>query len=175
MAIALAGVVAVYTVYRRGTETGADLLKNLPSGASLTIENLRQTAAREGKTEWTLDAARARMSSDRKSATLEKVSVVFFVEDGDEVHLTADAGLLKIRSNDLEVSGNVVVWQGGYRLTCERLEYHHRDRVIVAEGPVSVAGKSLSVDAEEATFDIESKRLRFKGNVYGTIVQALEM
>jgi LPS export ABC transporter protein LptC len=175
MAIALAALVAVYTVYRRGAETGADLIKGLPAGTSLTIENLRHTAAREGRTEWTLDAARAKMSSDRKSAMLEKVSVEFFVEDGEAVHLAADEGILQTRSNDLEVSGNVVVRQGGYRLTCERLEYRYRDRMLVAEGPVRIADSIISVDAEQATFDMESKKLLFKGKVHGTIAQPLEM
>ena len=175
MAIALAALVAVYAVYRRGAESGADLIQSLPSGTSLTIDNLRHTAVREGKTEWTLEADRAKMTSDRNSATLDKVSVVFFAEDGGKVRLKADSGTLRTRSNDLEVSGNVVVWQDEYRLTCDRIEYHHRNRLLVADGPVKVAGKTLSVDAEAATFDMETRRLLFEGNVYGTIVHPLEM
>jgi LPS export ABC transporter protein LptC len=175
MAIALAALVIVYALYRRGIDAGADLIKNMPKGPSLTIENLRHTAVREGSTEWTLEAAQAKMAGNRKSATLTEVSVVFFADDGDEVHLTADTGHLNLRSDDLKVSGNVVVWQKSYRIVTENLEYQNRRQLLVAKTPVKVTGTTVSVTAERATFDLENKHLRFEGNVYGTITRKIQM
>ena len=175
MAIALVALVIVYALYRRGIDAGADLIKSMPKGPSLTIENLRHTAAREGSTEWTLEAAKAKMAGNRKSATLTDVSVVFFADDGGEVHLTADTGHLNLRSNDLKVTGNVVVWQQDYRIVTENLEYQNRQQLLVANAPVTVTGTTVSVTAESATFDLEKKHLRFEGNVYGTITQKLQM
>lgn len=175
MAITLAGLVAAFVLYRRSAGTGADLIENMAAAPGLTIENLRHTAAAEGRTEWTLEAARAKMTADGKSAALEQVLVVFHLKDGDRVRLTADEGLLDIPSNDLELRGNVVVVQGVYRLATKRMQYHHRQRVLTAGTPVSVAGVNVSLTAKTASFDMESRVLRFEGNVNGTIAQSLEM
>jgi LPS export ABC transporter protein LptC len=175
MAIALIALVSVYALYRRGIDAGADLIKNIPKGSSLTIENLRHTAAREGSTEWTLEAAEAKMAGNRKSATLTDVSVVYFADDGDKVHLTADTGHLNLKSDDLKVSGNVVIWQRNYRIVTENLEYQNRRQLLVATTPVKVTGTTMSVTADSATFDLEKKHLRFEGNVYGTINRKLQM
>lgn len=171
MALVLAAVVGAYIVYRKGLDAGTEVLKSMPAGPSLTIENLRHTASKEGRTQWTLEAARAKMTGDRQTATLEKVSVVFFMEDGGKARLTADRGSLNLRSDDLEVSGNVVVEQAKYRLTAETLEYRRRQRMVVAGGPVKVTGDAVSLNAETAAFDLKSGRLRFEGNVHGIFHQ----
>ena len=174
MAIALAALAAVYAVYRSENGTAENIIENIPSGASLTIENLRHTAAREGAVDWQLNAARAKMAGDRKSAVLENVSVEFFA-DGGNVRLTAEAGRLDLRSNDLEVSGNVVVRNNDYRMVTERLQYRQRQRLLVADTPVRITGKAVSLTAETAAFDLENRNLRFEGNVYGTITENLPL
>jgi LPS export ABC transporter protein LptC len=174
MAIALAALAAVYAVYRSKDGTAENLIENMPSGASLTIENLRHTAAREGAVDWQLNAARAQMAGNRKSAVLENVSVEFFADAGS-IHLTADAGRLDLGANDLEVSGNVVVRNDDYRIVTERLQYRQTDRMLVADAPVKITGKAVSLTADTAAFDLENRNLRFEGNVYGTITEHLPL
>jgi LPS export ABC transporter protein LptC len=175
MAITLAGLVAAFVLYRRGADTGAELIETMAAAPGLTIENLRHTAAVEGRTEWTLEAARAKMTADRQSADLEAVAVVFYLEDGDRVRLTADEGFLDIPSNDLELRGNIVVVHGVYRLTTDRMQYRHRQRLLTAGTPVTVASGKVSLTAKTASFDMDSRILRFEGNVNGTIAQNLEL
>ena len=107
------------------------------------------------------------MTPDRSPAQLDRLSAVFFLDDGTRVQMTADSGRLKTDSNDLEVTGNVILTNAGYRLTTERLVYGHRTRKISAPEAVAVTGRSMTLTADSATFDLESRRLRFEGSVYG--------
>ncbi len=175
MVLALVALAAVYVVYRTGIDPGADLMKTLPSGTSLSIENLRHTAARHGRTEWELTAAAARMIPEKKAAALEKVSVVFYMNDDSRVHLTADTGLLETGTNDLTVSGNVIVSRDEYRLTTESIRYRHRERILAAENSVTISGAALFLEADTAVFELDTRKLRFEGGVHGAIDQKLEM
>jgi LPS export ABC transporter protein LptC len=175
MLIALGALAAVYVVYRRGIDPGADLMKKLPSGTSLSIENLRHTAARHGRTEWELSADTTRMMPGKNAAALDRVAVVFYMDDGSRVNLTADSGVLETGTSNLTVAGNVVVSRSEYRLTTERIRYRHQERILAAETPVTVSGVSMSLTADAATFDLDTRKLRFEGGVHGSIDQKLEM
>lgn len=175
MLLALGALAAVYAVYRAGIDPNSDLIEKMPSGTSLSIENLRHTAARHGRTEWELTAAAARMIPEKNAAALDDVAVVFYMDDGSRVHLTAESGILETGTNDLIVSGNVIVRRDEYRLTTETIRYRHRARTLAAEHPVTISGDALFLEADTAVFDIDTRKLRFEGGVHGAIDQKLEM
>jgi LPS export ABC transporter protein LptC len=175
MAISLAGLAGTYIAYRQGADPGDETYRTPTSGAGLTIENLRHTAAREGKTEWQLQAATARLTPDRTEAQLDRLSAVFFLDDGTRVEMTADEGRLETGSNDLEVAGNVVLTNDGYRLTTDKLRYGHKKRKISAPGPVAVSGGAMKLTADSATFDLESRKFHFEGSVHGIIDRKLAL
>lgn len=175
MLLAVGGIVGVYVGYRRAMEAPVDLIESIPDGTSLSIRNLRHTAIREGITEWQLVAETARFDQSRKTAVLEVLSVTFFVSDGDRILLTADRGKLRTDTNDIEISGNIVVRKGPFRLKTERLDYGHRQRVITSRTPVELAGRSMTLLADSMTYDLNTRKARFRGHVNGTIDQHLAL
>ena len=175
MLLAVGGIVGVYLGYRQMIHAPIDLLESVPEGTSLSIRNLRHTAIREGITEWQLVAETAQFDQGKKTAALEALSVTFFVSDGDRVLLTADHGKLKTDTNDIELSGNIVVKKGPFRLTTERLDYGHAQRVITSRAPVELAGKSITLLADSMTYNLNTRKARFRGHVNGTIDQHLAL
>ena len=169
MAIVAGILISVFIEYRNVLDKVDTSFLPENTGATLSMKRLRQTATRDGIKEWSLDAKSAHFIGDQKQAILKDVSVTFFAKDGQPVFVTADEGILKIDSNDIEASGNVVVKRKGYRLDTDSIQYEHRRRVIHARRPVKITADTFDLAADEMYFELDTKKTRFSGNVRGTI------
>lgn len=104
--VTLAVILAVFIGYRRILNEPEKIISSLESKANISIDNVHQIATRDGKKEWSLDAASAQFMEQNNQAIFKKLSVIFFLEDGGKIYLTADNGVLNTDSNDMEVAGN---------------------------------------------------------------------
>ncbi|UCF94977.1 MAG: LPS export ABC transporter periplasmic protein LptC [Desulfobacterales bacterium] len=169
MLIGLSVIVAIFIGYRHLADTPEMLMESLKDGANMSIGEIHQTATRDGKKEWSLDARSARYLENQNQVLLKELSVTFFRDNGQEVYLTADEGILDTGSNDIEVSGHVVLRNENYTLKTENLNYRHQQRFIFSEVPVKIFGNLGELAAESVAFDINTNRLEMKGNVEGTL------
>ena len=167
--IAVGIVVVVYMGYRRLSDTPERILSTLQDGADMSIGKIHQTATRNGKKEWSLEAASAQYMEDKQQVILNELSVTFYLDDGDEVYLTAERGILNTGSNDIEVSGNVIVKKDTYRLSAQKLNYENKQRVIFTRGPVLLTGNDARVSANSASLDLNTKTVTLEGNVESTL------
>ena len=167
--IAVGIVVVVYMGYRRLSEAPEILLSTLQDGADMSIGKIHQTATRDGKREWSLEAVSAHYIEDQNQVILNELSVTFYLDDGDEVYLTAQQGVLNTGSNDIEVSGNVIIKKDTYQLTTDKLNYENKQRIIFTRGPVLLTGEDARVSADSASLDLNTKTIRLKGNVESTL------
>jgi LPS export ABC transporter protein LptC len=167
--IAVGIVVVVYLAYQRLSDAPELLLSTIQEGADMSIGKIHQTATRDGKREWSLEAASAHYMEDKKQVVLNELAVIFYLEDGSEAYLTADRGVLNTASNDIEVSGNVVIKKDTYQLSTDKLNYQNKIRTIFARVPVLITGKDARVTADSASFDLNTKTIRLKGNVDSTV------
>jgi len=167
--VGIGAVIAVFMEYRRLTGNPEELLSDVAPNAELTIRNLNHTATREGFTEWRLSAEEAQYRGDERIAQLKGLTVIFFLEDGEEVHLSAERGQLDTESNNLIIEGNVRIRQGPLMMTTEQLRYGHQNRVIRTESPVEVSGEKMNLTADRMKYEIINRRIFFEGNVYGTL------
>ncbi len=167
--IAVGIVVVVYMGYRRLSEAPELILSTIQDGADMSIGKIHQTATRDGKREWSLEAASAHYMEDEKQVILNELSVTFYLDDGDEVYLTAERGVLNTGSNDIEVSGNVIIKKDTYQLTTDKLNYENKQRIIFTRGPVLLTGEDARLSANSASLDLNTKTIILKGNVESTI------
>lgn len=167
--IAVGIVIVVYMGYRRLSETPELILSTIQDGADMSIGKIHQTATRDGKKEWSLEAASAHYMEDKKQVILNELSVTFYLDDGDEVYLTADRGVLNTGSNDIEVSGNIIIKKDAYQLTTEKLNYENKQRIIFTHSPVLLTGEDARVSANSASLYLNTKTIILKGNVESTI------
>ena len=160
-------VVAVYIGYRHWRADPLDSHPMVPGPAGVVMDRVHHTATRDGRTEWTLDARRARLEDGGQVLRLEDLKVVFYPREGGEVHLHADRGRLHTGTNHIAVQDGVVVKNQHYRLDTERLEYDHQDRRLTATRPVRLASAGDVITAAGMTVALDRRRAVLSGNVKG--------
>lgn len=158
-------IVAIFIVYRQTPESAE--LPSFQKSADISIAKVRQTATRDGVQEWTLDAASARFTETEKQAIFKTPEVTFFLEDGKSLYLTAKEGIVNTDSDNIEAKGQVVLKKEDYSLATEQIKYEKGSRIFSADAPIKVVGNEVSLSADAMTFDLNTNRLFFKGNVKG--------
>ncbi len=139
--------------------------------AELSINRFHHTATREGKTQWTLNAASAEFFSDSNRVRLTDLSVVFLPHSPQsKTNLTADSGVLDVNTHDMSISGNIIVKNRQYQLKTESLHYSHESHIISTNKPVDIAGPAVQLRADTMTVDLTDGHMECKGHVKGTII-----
>ena len=169
--ITISLVVAVYIGFRQITDTPEMILSTIKEGADMSIGKIHQTSTRDGKKEWSLEASSAHYTDAKHQVVLKDLSVTFFLEDNSEVYLTADNGKLNTKSNNIDVSGNVVITRDKYVLTTNKMKYKHKQRLILSRDPVVITGEAGKISADTALFDLDTNKITLEGKVEGTFKQ----
>jgi len=167
--MAIGTVITVFIGYRKVSNAPEMLLSSIQDGANLSLGKIRQTATRDGKKEWSLEAGSAHYMEDEKKAVLKDLSITYYLDNDQEVFLNADQGILNTDTNDIEFSGNVVIRNEDYRLTTEELNYQHERRFIFTDVPVNISGRDAELSANSATFDMKANKIVLTGNVASVI------
>ena len=119
--LAVGMIVSVFIGYRQVSNAPELLLSSIKEGANLSLGKIRQTATRDGKKEWSLEADSANYMEAENKVDLKNLSVIYYLEDNREVYLEADRGILQTDTNDIEFSGNVVIRNEPYQMKTEHL------------------------------------------------------
>ena len=172
--VSVGTVVSVFIGYRQVSNTPEMLITSLKEGANLSLGKIRQTATRDGKKEWSLEADSANYMEADNKVDLKNLSVVYFLEDNREVYLKADQGILQTDTNDIEFSGNVVIRNEEYQMKTEHLNYGHGQRIIICDQSIRISGKGAELTAESANYDLNADKIVLEGNVVATIPRGFE-
>ncbi len=170
LALIVLGATAAVVI---GTRPGSPLPASSPEpeaagGASaLVINGLQQTAARDGVTEWILNAATGVFLQEEKHFLLSEPRVTFFRPQGQAFFLSARNGSLATERRDMDAEGEVVMWNEHYRIRAERVHYSHAIREIESDRPVTITGDRREITADQGTVDLTGNRLRLAGNIRG--------
>ena len=158
----------VFLQYRHVLEKNDSAVSISQNNANITIGKAHQTATRNGIKEWSLDAASVDYMDKNSKAVFKDLSVTFYLKDGTMVYITANQGILKTDSNDMEIYGNVVVRNKDYKLKCENLYYKHDKRILFSKTPVNLTGDSFEIVADSMSLDLNTDKALFEGKVKGT-------
>jgi LPS export ABC transporter protein LptC len=172
--VSVGTVVSVFIGYRQVSNAPEMLITSLKEGANLSLGKIRQTATRDGKKEWSLEADSANYMEADNKVDLKNLSVVYFLEDNREVYLKADQGILQTDTNDIEFSGNVVIRNEEYQMKTEHLNYGHGQRIIICDQSIQISGKGAELTAESAKYYLNADKIVLKGNVVATIPRGFE-
>jgi len=164
----LSGItLALFSGYRRISNQDAGLISAVQNQANISLGKVHQTATRNGVKEWTLDARSAHVINAKQQAIFQDLSITFFLKNNSKVYLTSNQGILHTDSNDIEVSGNVVVQNMNYRLKTEILHYKHKERVLFSEVPVNIISQTARITADSMSHDLDANKTTLKGNIKG--------
>jgi LPS export ABC transporter protein LptC len=167
--LAVGMVVSVFIGYRQVSNAPELLLTSIKEGANLSLGKIRQTATRDGKKEWSLEADSANYMEAENKVDLNNLSIIYFLEDNREVYLEADRGILQTDTNDIEFSGNVVIKNEAYQMKTEHLNYKHGRRIIICNQSIRIWGQGAELTAESAKYDLNADKIVLKGNVVATV------
>lgn len=167
--IALSAVIAIYIQFRPDANVVKQEVESDEPDATLSVNKIQQTATRDGKKEWSLEASSGHYLDKTRQLLLKDVKVTFFLKDKSEITLLADQGTLSTDTSNIEVSGNVVLKNNEYKLLTENLNYVHDQRVLYSKTPVKISGASAELAARSLSFELDAKRLTLEGGVATTI------
>lgn len=167
--ITLGVILSVFLSARRFQIPPPPTVSEVQQEASLSMEGVRMSATRDGMKAYELTAESGNYFDNRQQAVFNSIMVVFFQKDGGKVTLTADRGLYQSASNDLELSGHVVVKNDQYRMESRQLQYDHKLRILISKTPVSVQGRTIELAAESMAYHLETGIIAVDGNISGTI------
>jgi len=162
-------ILSVFLSARRFETPQESAVNEVPQEASLSMEGIRMASTRDGTKAWNLTAESGHYIDNRQQAIFTKISVFFYQKEGGVVTLTADKGVYQSASNDLELSGHVVVKTDQYRMESTQLQYEHKLRVLITNTPVSIEGQTVNLTAESMAYSLETSEITIKGNISGTI------
>lgn len=111
----------------------------------------------------------------KNQAIFQDLSITFYLKNKTQVYLTANKGILKIDSNDMEILGNVVVKNLTYRLKTENLFYRHNQRIIFSKVPVKVSGAAFNLIADSMSLNLNTNKTMFEGKVQGTLREIIRL
>ncbi len=154
--------------WRNQDQTAIDADKpEMSEDEGVAIGKIEQTATRDGVKQWYLEADSGTFSDARKQAHFVGVRVTFFLKNNREVWLTADRGMVETGSNNIEVSGHVVVQNEFYRLETEQLNYNQQKRIITTKNPVRIIAEQFELQGGTMHVDLDSDRATLTGSVEG--------
>lgn len=169
IAVTITVTIAIFIGYRYISKKPEKVIPLVLDGSSISIGKIHQTSTKNGVVEWSLEASSASYSEDKKEASFENLSVTFFTKDNMKIYLTADKGILKTESSDIEINGNITVKNEDYVLKTGKINYNNEKRIIFSDVPVEITGKSLNLLANSMTIDIDTNKAVLRGNVEGII------
>jgi LPS export ABC transporter protein LptC len=135
--------------------------------ADATLGKIEQVSTKNGRTEWRLTADSAEMMDVANRLKLNNIFATFYLESGEEVNLTAKTGLVDTATNDIEVTGNVVIETDLYQMTTEQLAYNDQSRLLTSNAPVNLTDGASALAADGMQYDLGKNRAVFTGNVAG--------
>lgn len=163
-------VVFFSAVRTRSTPPRVDTIPATDQEATLSIAGVSMVTTRDGKTAWNLSAKTGNYLDQHKKAVFGAISAVFFTSEGRQVFLSADEGTYNSASNDLEVSGHVVIKNDQYQMETALLMYDHSHQLFSSEASVSVKSDSAGITADSMAYDLRTEKITLNGNVSGTII-----
>ena len=168
-------IIAIFSEYRGILDKTAGLKSTIQDSAKMSLGKVHHTATRDGIIEWSLDANSVRLLDKKKQLILDAISVIFYMKAGEKVYLTATKGFLHTNSNDIEVTGDVVVKNNNYVLKTEKLNYEHNRRVLFSNVSVKISSNSEKLTADSIFFDLNTKKTRLEGNVKGVFSENIKL
>ncbi len=168
IALILGLLITVFLKYREYSDNPAKLVEAIPEGTDIALDDIQHTAVKDGRKEWSLKAASARYSDDAKEARFDDVEVIFFMENDRQVMVKGRQGSLDTQTNNIEISGDVIVRDADYQLEAQTLFYDHGQRKLNVPVPVKISGQAFELHADKMTVDLASETAVLEGAVKGS-------
>ena len=173
LAAILIGTVAAYWL---NPPVRVALNEQLGPGASLQnalphLKGLSYTQVEEGVKKWSLSSDVATYDEKAGRIVLQRVLLRFYPEKGGEIVIRSKTGEYYQKDKIVILRGNVTgQTDDGVTLKTEEMRYSETTKVVVARGPVTVAGSRFIVNGVGMTVKVDESKVYLHSNVDSTFV-----
>jgi LPS export ABC transporter protein LptC len=172
LALVLAGVLVTIVAlrYRPRLDT-AEMIKALPQGVELALQDINYTHTEGGVARWRLVAKQVEHRPAEQTIAVNDLQLTFFDAKGlEQGTLTARTGRVDRDFSWVEVRDEVtIVSRSGYTLQTDHLTYRQDERSVRTEAPVRLTAKGLQLDGTGLHLDLETRRLRVPAAVHAVL------
>ena len=140
------------------------------SEAEMKLTDMEYTEMEEGRRRWMIKASEAKYFQEDRKTILTLVSLIFFLDDGKEIHLESQKGVLYAGTKDIELWDSVrATVPNGYQLMTQHASYSHQQGIIFSETPVQVSGPDLQLSGMQWKYVLPQQRAFLEGKVKATL------
>ena len=168
LGLALTLLVVIALRYSPGNQLET-IVKALPEGIDVSLQDLDYTHIEDGKPRWRLVAKQVERKSS--SGVMEVISprLSFYNEDGEpEGSLQAGTGELSNDYQQVSLNEDVVLNNSdGYTLYTDHLDYDHATQTAMTDAHVRLVGDGMRLEGTGLIFNLKQERLSLKSKVKG--------
>ncbi|MDY6822397.1 MAG: LPS export ABC transporter periplasmic protein LptC [Thermodesulfobacteriota bacterium] len=153
---------------RTGPAQGSRPAENIETAPDIVIDTISQTSLEKGEKQWELTAAEARFQKEKEETVFTDISLTAHAENGP-VRVTGNRGIMDMTTNDMDLSGNVKMTYGNYKIFTQTLHYQANNLIIHTKDPVRINGDLLHFTGDTMKFDMTTETVILSGNIKGIL------
>ena len=140
--------------------------QNAGSTVKATVHNTVLNRDENGKKKWKLKVEEATQENNGV-ITAKKLDGIVYLNNDDEMHVTAEAGKISDKNNRFELSGKVTarLKKGGF-LKADKVEWNQAKDILIATGAVKVVKDDMLASAEKIITTSKLKHFKLIKNAH---------
>lgn len=168
LGLALTLLVVIALRYRPGNQLQT-IVKALPEGIDVSLEDIDYTHIENGKARWRLVAKQVERKSSSGVMGVSGPHLSFYDEEGEpEGSLQAGNGEVSNDYQNVSLSENVVLKNSdGYTLYTDHLDYDHATQTATTDARIRLVGDDMHLEGTGLAFNLRQERLSLKADVKG--------
>lgn len=169
LGLALTLLVVIALRYRPGNQLQT-IVKALPDGIDVSLQDLDYTHIENGKARWRLVAKQVERKSSSGVMGVSSPHLSFYDEDGKlEGSLQAGNGEVSDDYQHVSLREDVVLKNSdGYTLYTDYLDYDHATQTATTDAHVRLVGDDMRLEGTGLIFNLRQKHLSLNADVKGS-------
>lgn len=157
----------VYGVWRANErELGHSNSSGSIMEAAMQLSNMEYTEMENGRRLWTLRAEKAGYYQEKQKSVLSNVHMIFYLQDGREIRLTSDHGILFVTTKNIDLSGRVqATMPEGYTVRTEKVSYRHKQGSVSSQTPTYLKGPEVTLQGDRWEYRLAEEHGTLHGGV----------
>lgn len=144
----------------------APVLEEADSG----MEGFVYRQTKDGMVQWEVAAQKAQVFEAKHEAILDEVQLRLFGQDGEEMMLEADEGMINTETNDFELRNRdelmAIEFANGYTILTPHIHWIDSTQEIRTPHPVTIQGNGLQITGVGFLGNIESEEFTLLDQVH---------
>jgi LPS export ABC transporter protein LptC len=177
MALGLALILlAVIALRYRPASQLQKVVKALPKGIDVSMQDIDYTHLEEGRARWRLVARQVARQAETGLLAVSRPRMSFYDAQGSPSgSLEADLGEVSDNYQKVELKGHVVLKDpDGYSLYTDQLDYDQSSRTATSEAHVQLIGKGVRLEGTGLVYNVPKRHLQLQADVEGSFEPADE-